>query len=240
MTIHFTIQYATSFGQQLKLHVVVPSVAEENVYGMTTIDGQTWNCEINISETTSRIDYFYTVENGDGEERREWTTVCHRLEFSPKKDIEYMVFNRWNEIPHDSYLYSSAFTDCVNRRSRKPFSPSLSKRTLRIVVRAPQLRAGARLALVGKGDCLGNWNTDHSLPMSEHNYNEWVIDIDADKYVGTQMEFKFVAFDDKGNLFWETCSNRELNIPRQTAGNVCVVELDQAFLRYVMKSLPER
>lgn len=229
MTIHFTIQYATSFGQQLKLHVVTPSVADESVYGMNTVDGQTWNCEINNSDMSPLIDYFYTVENGDGEERREWTTVRHRLELCPNREAEYVVFNRWNEIPHDSYLYSSAFTDCVNRRSRQSFSPSFLKRALRLIVRAPQLRAGARLALVGKGEYLGNWNTEHSLPMSEHNYNEWVIDLDADKHVGTQMEFKFVSFDDKGNLYWETCPNRILDIPNKKTENVCVVELDQAF-----------
>lgn len=238
MTIHFTIQYATSFGQQLKLHVAQPGEeAKTHVFGMNTVDGQTWHCEITKPETTSVIDYFYTVENGDGEERREWTTVCHRLETNVKQGSNYFVGNRWNEMPQDSYLYSSAFTDCVNRRGRAPLPSQDKKSVMRLIVRAPQLRAGSRLAVVGGDAYLGNWKAEQSLPMWEHNYNEWLAEIDASKLSGSQMEFKFIAFNDKGEMLWETGHNRLLDIPQENADSVNVVELDQAFFEICNEKL---
>ena len=84
-----------------------------------------------------------TTVNGDSEVRHEWTTVSHRLELNAKRAMTYFVNDRWNDIPYDSYLYSSAFTDCVNRRHREPAKGSDYNQTLRLIVRAPQLRSGS-------------------------------------------------------------------------------------------------
>lgn len=82
--------------------------------------------------------------------------------------------------------------------------------------------------------------------MTEHNYNEWIVDIDGDalnaneKEVGLgnnnkicsklvhELEFKFVAFSDKGDEMWETCDNRKLTRAFEQ-NEVRVVALDQSF-----------
>ena len=237
MTIHFSIQYTTAFGQQLKLHVVSNDKERNAVYGMNTVDGKVWNCEINVSDSVPAMDYFYSVNNGEREERREWTLVTHRLELSAIKAKTYTVTNRWNEIPQDSYLYSSAFTDCVNRRSHKAVADSHFSNTLRLIVRAPQLQYGSSLSVVGKGQYLGNWHTEHALPMTEHNYNEWTVDIDIDQLSGNQMELKFVAFNDKGDTLWVTGMNRTVDIPQANGGETFAIELDQAFFELCNEKL---
>ena len=229
MKIFFNIQYATTFGEILRLNVVGKGKDIEKVYSMNTYDGKSWHCEITAENGMSQMEYYYSVENGDSEVRHEWTTVSHRLELNAKRAMTYFVNDRWNDIPYDSYLYSSAFTDCVNRRHREPAKGSDYNQTLRLIVRAPQLSSGSRLALVGEDKALGRWNPDDAISMVEHNYNEWVADINVKEMTKEETEFKFIAFNDKGGVDWETGMNRQLHAPTINDGEVVVTELDQAF-----------
>ena len=229
MKIFFNIQYATTFGEILRLNVVGKGKDIEKVYSMNTYDGMSWHCEITAENGMSQMEYYYSVENGDSEVRHEWTTVSHRLELNAKRAMTYFVNDRWNDIPYDSYLYSSAFTDCVNRRHREPVKGSDYNQTLRLIVRAPQLRSGSRLALVGEDKALGRWNPDDAISMVEHNYNEWVADINVKEMKKEETEFKFIAFNEKGGVDWETGMNRQLHAPTINDGEVVVTELDQAF-----------
>lgn len=229
MKIFFNIQYATTFGEILRLNVVGKGKDIEKVYSMNTYDGKSWHCEITAENGMSQMEYYYSVENGDSEVRHEWTTVSHRLELNAKRAMTYFVNDRWNDIPYDSYLYSSAFTDCVNRRHREPVKGSDYNQTLRLIVRAPQLRSGSRLALVGEDKALGRWNPDDAISMVEHNYNEWVADINVKEMKKEETEFKFIAFNEKGGVDWETGMNRQLHAPTINDGEVVVTELDQAF-----------
>lgn len=229
MKIFFNIQYATTFGEILRLNVVGKGKDIEKVYSMNTYDGKSWHCEITAENGMSQMEYYYSVENGDSEVRHEWTTVSHRLELNAKRAMTYFVNDRWNDIPYDSYLYSSAFTDCVNRRHREPAKGSDYNQTLRLIVRAPQLRSGSRLALVGEDKALGRWNPDDAISMVEHNYNEWVADINVKEMKKEETEFKFIAFNEKGGVDWETGMNRQLHAPMINDGEVVVTELDQAF-----------
>ena len=229
MKIFFNIQYATTFGEILRLNVVGKGKDIEKVYSMNTYDGKSWHCEITAENGTTQMEYYYSVENGDSEVRHEWTTVSHRLELNAKRAMTYFVNDRWNDIPYDSYLYSSAFTDCVNRRHREPAKGSDYNQTLRLIVRAPHLRSGSRLALVGEDNALGRWNPDDAISMVEHNYNEWVADINVKEMKKEETEFKFIAFNDKGGVDWETGMNRQLHAPTINDGEVVVTELDQAF-----------
>ena len=229
MKIFFNIQYATTFGEILRLNVVGKGKDIEKVYSMNTYDGKSWHCEITAENGMSQMEYYYSVENGDSEVRHEWTTVSHRLELNAKRAMTYFVNDRWNDIPYNSYLYSSAFTDCVNRRHREPAKGSDYNQTLRLIVRAPQLRSGSRLALVGEDKALGRWNPDDAISMVEHNYNEWVADINVKEMKKEETEFKFIAFNEKGGVDWETGMNRQLHAPTINDGEVVVTELDQAF-----------
>lgn len=229
MKIFFNIQYATTFGEILRLNVVGKGKDIEKVYSMNTYDGKSWHCEITAENGMSQMEYYFSVENGDSEVRHEWTTVSHRLELNAKRAMTYFVNDRWNDIPYDSYLYSSAFTDCVNRRHREPVKGSDYNQTLRLIVRAPQLRSGSRLALVGEDKALGRWNPDDAISMVEHNYNEWVADINVKEMKKEETEFKFIAFNENGGVDWETGMNRQLHAPTINDGEVVVTELDQAF-----------
>ena len=154
----------------------------------------------------------------------------HRLEIIAPKANRYTVYDHWLDIPEDSYMYSSAFTDCVAARNRKMSDQSSFSKTVRLKVRAPQLRSNERLALLGKGETLGNWESTHALEMVEHDSHEWVISLDADKLPQT-FEFKFVVLDEEKDHtpLWENGANRTIALPQIAGNEVIVYELSQAF-----------
>lgn len=243
MKLFFYLQYDTIFGQDLRLNIMGETTAkgdrasENTVYAMTTVDGKMWQCEIELEKAPKSINYFYSIDKWGKEERQEWQTVTHRLDMNVPNASEYTIYNRWTDIPYDSFLYSSAFTDCVNRRHHEAVPTIKYEKTLRLIVRAPQLRKGERLYVTGESLCLGNWHADRALKMVEHNYNEWMVDMNVDAFDEAETELKFIATTDNGDVLWETGYNRTLAIPEMANGEVRVEEMDQAFFEICDRKL---
>ena len=229
MRIVFNLEYQTTFGEELALNILLDGKTEQ--HKMSTLDGCHWMCELSKSvKTKTHIDYFYCVMRGDEQTRCEWLTEPHRLEFVATKGARYTVYDHWIDIPEDSFLYSSAFTECVAARKRKMSEESAYAKTVRLKVRAPQLRWNERLAIIGGSEALGNWEALRALTIAEHENNEWVITLDADTLPDT-IEFKFVSLDEEIDVtpLWETGMNRTMTIPKLEEGEVIVYELPQAF-----------
>jgi 4-alpha-glucanotransferase len=229
MKLQFNLEYQTTFGEELVLNILSEKKVEQ--HKMSTLDGLHWNCELSKSmKSNVCIDYYYSVYRGDQETRHEWLTEPHRLEFAAIRGIRYTIYDHWIDIPEDSYMYSSAITECVAARKRTMSEQEEYGRTIRLKVRAPQLRGNERLALIGGGEALGNWEAKRALAMTEHESNEWVISLNADKLPQT-FEFKFVALDEVVDVtpLWENGINRTITLPEIELGEVVVYELTQAY-----------
>ena len=229
MKLQFNLEYHTTFGEELVLNILSDKKVEQ--HQMATLDGQHWSCELSKSlKANAYLDYYYSVYRGDQETRHEWLTEPHRLEFAAIRGIRYTIYDHWIDIPEDSYMYSSAITECVAARKRKMSEQQEYGRTVRLKVRAPQLRGNERLAILGGGEALGNWEAKRALNMTEHESNEWVVSLNADKLPKT-FEFKFVALDEKVDVtpLWENGVNRTVTLPDIELGEVVVYELSQAY-----------
>ena len=229
MKLLFNLEYQTTFGETLVLNIKNGGDdGKYSPYKMTSNDGQHWFCEINRpAKLGTYIDYYYSVMHGDEEARHEWLVQAHRLEFIAEKANRYVIYDHWIDIPEDSYMYSSAFTDCIMVNQRELSINTNYHRTVRMKVRAPQLRIGEQLGIVGPGDALGNWDPVKAVPMFEHDYHEWVVSLDADKLPQT-FEFKFVLLGIDVPM-WEECGNRTISLPEIGNSEVVVYELQQAY-----------
>ena len=236
MKLTFNINYDTIFGEEVLLNVVENNKKggkKTSQYRMNNRDGKHWWVELNRTEASlnTAIDYYYSVDCDWSDGRHEWLTEKHRLELTVVKGKEYTIYDHWSDIPEDSYLYSSAFTECVNKRPLSVIKPSAYDKTVRLVVRAPQLRSTDRLCVVGKPKAMGAWDVFEALPMYEHNYNEWIVDLNVETLESDVLEFKFAAQDaaDRHNALWESGMNREIHLPEIKSGEVLVYDLSQAF-----------
>ena len=236
MNILLSVIYGTSFGEELVMNLitgVTDGIKQSTPYRMRTVNGREWTCNLKLDlQKGTYIDYYYSVVRGeDNVVRREWQTQPHRLEINALRGDNIIVYDHWIDIPEDSYLYSSAFTDCIRRRKTTPVALSDYPITARLKVRAPQLSGKQKLMIVGNESTLGAWDVRKAVNMYEHNYNEWIIDVDVTKLKSNIFYFKFIAVDvfDHANVIWEDRDNRRIELPDMKEGNVIVYELDEAF-----------
>ena len=236
MIIHFHISYKTMFGEQIVVNIQKDN--EELKFPLTTLDGERWSYDWCVEPTQQAYTYYYSVVREGVVLKTEWLLVKHRLDMTAKKAAEYTLYDHWKVIPQDSYLYSSAFTDCINHQTPQEMKPCNYAKTVRIIVRAPQLRDGESLGLLGAGQVLGNWKLQNVVPMTQHIYNEWAVDLDATQLQSSHLELKFVAVDKKkSQVLWETGMNRTIDLPEMEAGEVVVYDLDQAFFALYNRKL---
>ena len=228
MTVQFNIEYKAMFGEQIVVNIQTEE--GELKLPLETTDGERWACDWCVESPEKSYTYYYSVEREGRAVKTEWLMIKHQLEVNAKKAAVYTLYDHWKAMPEDAFLYSSAFTDCINHQVPQVMKPETGSKIVRLIVRAPQLRDGERLGVLGADKALGAWDVQKILPMTQHTYNEWVADIDATHLEGGHLEFKFVAFRNaKNELLWETSMNRTVDLPEMKAGELVSYELDQAF-----------
>ena len=231
MTIQFNIHYSAQQGENLYVNI---RQAGGSVLScrMDNVGYEHWRMELNDYQLLSSnlpLHYFYSVKNGDSVVRYEWTTQAHLINLNRKGINLYTTWDTWIEIPHDSYLYTSAFTECVNRREKKESYLRDNPTAIRLKVRAPQMRGFERLVMVGSHPVLGEWDLGRALPCMEQAPNEWVCEVSAEYLADQDIDFKFVAIG--GEALWETEDNRRIHVPRLKTGEIAEYELSQAFFK---------
>lgn len=227
MTVQFNIEYKAMFGEQIVVNIQTEE--GELKLPLETTDGERWACDWCVESPEKSYTYYYSVEREGRAVKTEWLMIKHQLEVNAKKAAVYTLYDHWKAMPEDAFLYSSAFTDCINHQVPQVMKPETGSKIVRLIVRAPQLRDGERLGVLGADKALGAWDVQKILPMTQHTYNEWVADIDATHLEGSHLEFKFVAFRNaKNELLWENSMNRTVDLPEMKAGELVSYELDQA------------
>lgn len=236
MTVQFNIKYKAMFGEQIVVNIQTEE--GELKLPLETTDGERWACDWCVESPEKSYTYYYSVEREGRAVKTEWLMIKHQLDVNAKKAAVYTLYDHWKAMPEDAFLYSSAFTDCINHQAPQEMKPETGSKIVRLIVRAPQLRDGERLGVLGADKALGAWDVQKILPMTQHTYNEWVADIDATHLEGSHLEFKFVAFRNaKNELLWETSMNRTVDLPEMKAGELVSYELDQAFFALYNRKL---
>ncbi|MEH2847504.1 4-alpha-glucanotransferase [Segatella copri] len=236
MTVQFNIEYKAMFGEQIVVNIQTEE--GELKLPLETTDGQRWACDWCVESPEKSYTYYYSVEREGRVVKTEWLIIKHQLDVNARKAEVYTLYDHWKAMPEDAYLYSSAFTDCINHQAPQEMKPETGSKIVRLIVRAPQLRDGERLGVLGADKALGVWDVQKILPMTQHTYNEWVADIDATHLEGRHLEFKFVAFRNaKNELLWETSMNRTVDLPEMKAGELVSYELDKAFFALYNRKL---
>ena len=236
MTVQFNIEYKAMFGEQIVVNIQTEE--GELKLPLETTDGERWVCDWCVESPEKSYTYYYSVEREGRAVKTEWLMIKHQLDVNAKKAAVYTLYDHWKAMPEDAFLYSSAFTDCINHQVPQEMKPETGSKIVRLIVRAPQLRDGERLGVLGADKALGAWDVQKILPMTQHTYNEWVADIDATHLEGSHLEFKFVAFRNaKNELLWETSMNRTVDLPEMKAGELVSYELDQAFFALYNRKL---
>lgn len=238
MILSFNIEYRTSWGEEIRVLGSVPELGS-NMPGqavpMHTVDGIHWTAEVEIGlPETKEIHYSYHVYRDGQAVRNEWNSLPRVLYVSDDPAKTYRLEDSWKNLPEQQYFYTSAFTESLLAHHDREAAPRGCQRSLVLKAYAPCIDSGHALAVCGSVDALGGWNPDKAILMSDANFPEWQVEIDASD-LAFPLEYKFVLYKkEEGRVVaWENNPNRYLADPKLGDAETLVVGD-----RYVYFSLP--
>ena len=221
MNLSFNIEYRTNWGEEVRIadlfHESIP---------MHTTDGIYWtaNIELDVPKEGIAINYSYQIEQNGVVTRKEWNSFPRQLHLSGVTKKKYIVNDCWKNIPEQLYFYSSAFTEVLLAHPEKAETPISYKKGLMIKAYAPRINNDYCLAICGNQKALGNWNPEQAVLMSDANFPEWQIELDASK-LKFPLEYKFILYNKKEKKAdcWENNPNRYLADPELKINETLVI-----------------
>ena len=178
MILSFNIEYRTNWGEEVR----ISGLFRESI-PLHTTDGIYWTAEVEleIPHEGMIINYNYQIEQIGIVIRREWDSFPRSIFLSGTSKKIYRINDCWKNIPEQSYLYSSAFTEALLAHPERESIPQSYKKGLVIKAYAPHINKDYCLAICGNQKSLGHWDPEKAVLMSDANFPEWQIELDASK-----------------------------------------------------------
>lgn len=238
MTLIFNIEYRTSWGEEVRVLGSIPELGNNQPNKATplhTVDGIHWTAEVDIQiPGNGSVEYSYHIYRDGRTIRTEWNSLPRILHVADNPKKVYRIEDCWKNLPEQQYFYTSAFTESLLAHHERSAAPKSYKKGLLIKAYAPCIDSDHCLALCGNQKALGDWNPDKAALMSDIDFPEWQVEVDAGK-ISFPLEYKFVLYNKKERraVAWENNPNRYMADP-QIAANETLAVGD----RYVYFNLP--
>lgn len=237
MILSFNIEYRTTWGEEVCVMGSVPELGCMNplqALPLHTIDGINWQADIKLDTTLNLpVHYQYIIRKGTQTTRCEWNGVKRTLQVH-KDQTCYYLHDAWKDIPENQSFYSSAFTEALlAHKDRTVYQPQKGKRIV-LKAYAPEFGEGYTLAVCGNQASLGNWNPEKAAVMSDANFPEWTLELNASE-LQFPFEYKFICIpgNNRAAAVWEDNPNRLFPTPKLKEGETVVLSD-----RYVRFNLP--
>ena len=197
MTLHISIEYKTSWGEEIVLCL------GGKRYPLVYTSAGIWEGEISRLNVGKAAEYCYEVVRDGQTVRSEWKK--HQL-ILPEgmKAKTVTVYDKWNERPADSPFYSSAFTDAIFGRPAVKAAKAGKGENVLLQVAVPTVRPNEVLALAGSGKTLKDWGK--VIPFDASQYPVWTLALN----VTEPFEYKLLIADKDtlAPVAWEDGDNR--------------------------------
>ena len=239
MTLSFHIEYRTNWGEEVRVSGSVPELGggkPEHALVMQTIDGIHWHAEVDmVLPKEGVLNYCYHIFRNDKLVRTEWNNLPRILHLGKSKQHTYRLEDCWKNLPEQHYFYTSAFTEALLAHHKRSAAPKAQKRGWMIKAYAPNIDENHTLCVCGNQQLLGLWDADKAVPMSDADFPEWQVELDASKLT-FPLEYKFVLYNKKEKrvVAWENNPNRYQLDPALGADETLVTGD-----RYVFFNLPQ-
>lgn len=228
MILSFNIEYRTSWGEEVRVTGSIPELGNnqsDKATSLHTVDGTHWTAEVKIQIPESKtILYSYQIYRDGKMIRSEWNSLPRTLYVTNNLKKNYRIVDCWKNLPEQQYFYTSAFTESLLAHHKRNAAPKSYKKGLLIKAYSPCIDSDHCLVLCGNQKSLGDWNPDKATLMSDSNFPEWQVEIDAEK-INFPLEYKFVLFNKKEKrvIAWENNPNRYLANPQIGANETLAI-----------------
>lgn len=217
MRMKFTISYKAEWGESL--HADITFFARDGKrkvvdLAMNTVDGYHWMAETHTLENRHHpfvaVAYYYKVVDAEGNVVRRESVAAPRA-YVYEANRNYILSDFWlddeNKLLGGFINYTAPVVWAGDEAAKLP----LFEQTVIFKVSAPQLHEGEAVALLGNHPTLGEWNTDHYLPMIHQGGTSWVLSVNV-QALEAPLEYKYVVVDARTHQFkrWEFGENRTM------------------------------
>ncbi|MBI5857333.1 MAG: 4-alpha-glucanotransferase [Sphingobacteriales bacterium] len=226
MRLQFYLRFHTEFGQSLWITGNAEELGNNDpgkAVPMEYLNEDIWECSLELKkrDRESPFCYRYFLKNKDAELLYEWGN--DRLIEFEKNTNEIHLVDTWNNAgEYENVFYSDAFKNVLLKtKSRDDKTKQNKKHTHVFKVKAPLLRKGEQICLLGTGKSLKEWNEDKPVLLSKDG-DWWVKKLDlsdsdfpvAYKYgVYDGREKKFIRYEEGNNrLIYSNASKKKITI----------------------------
>ena len=212
--LQFNIRYTTHPGQTLWLSGNLPELGKnkpEAALCLGYVNQQFWQLDVPVAFKAglNKLHYRYLLKGEDGQWVAEWGNDRN---LSAEKDQDLVLVDTWNYAgSYENAFYTAPFSQVLfKRKSLKQSKQDGVQASHVFRAKAPLLKAGQTLCLLGSDPVLGEWSTQLALPMQKTNdWYEVRCKLDNQQQ---PIAYKYGVWDLLANkfLYYEEGENREL------------------------------
>lgn len=217
LELHFTINYYTHSSESLFLNFTETDKEGNKLtskYPLSSSDNRNWSVIIILKDGISSFDYFYSLDDDGNEVRVEWNKGKRCFACAQWPENATVLFqDAWYDVSPLSYLWSTAFIDCWERRSLRKVDLLPANEIVELRISVPEVKNGEEIALAGNIPELGQWNPALAPALNEFSRNEWNLRIPVSIFsLYKDIECKIVIRNSitKVVRLWEEGENRHL------------------------------
>ncbi|MEG2156228.1 MAG: 4-alpha-glucanotransferase [Bacteroidaceae bacterium] len=216
ITLHFSIEYVTSWGESICASVSVMSKTETVPFlvPLQTTNGKLWTASKKIEiDKQAYLSYRYGVVEQGIFVKQEMEQCPHTCNIT--EGIAYSFEDTWRDFHHRAFLYSTAFNACLFAMQPQPSTCAATNQSLHFLVQGLLLPKGKRLAIIGNCPQLGAWNVENAMllnQISAYDYELWLNKSE----LPSSIEYKYIIISDASpeQIEWEKGDNRTLLFPQ--------------------------
>jgi 4-alpha-glucanotransferase len=217
--ITFQLKFHTTFGQDLFIlgnHPLLGDNDPAKAIPLQYFNEEYWFVTIDLNASDLQQDsitYYYVLRNADGTSSYDWGND-KTLHFKDIKAKEIHVVDAWNFAGYyENAFYTEPFTKVLlssNHTTVTTQSPKITTHLLK--VKAPLLKKGQTLCLIGSSQHLGNWDTEQPLLLKKNTNDDFFqiqLDLTKDSF---PIAYKYGVYDVDQDHFiqYEDGNNRVL------------------------------
>lgn len=200
--ITFYLKFHTTFGQDLFItgnHPLLGDNDPAKALPLQYFNEEYWSVTIDLKETSlqeSVIVYQYILRNTDGTLSYDWGND-KQLDLGIIQAKEIHVTDAWNFAGYyENAFYTEPFTKVLLEKAHTPVVVKTPRTTTHILkVKAPLLKKGETLCLLGSSQLFGNWDTENPLLLKRNKGEDFFqIQLDLNKE-SFPIAYKYGVYD---------------------------------------------
>jgi 4-alpha-glucanotransferase len=205
MKVHFYLRYSTKFGENLT--IIIERNGQVQHYPMQYVNQEFWHLVLELDDKKATLQYRYELQRREQLPVDDWEWArAIDLAQHPKGDV--LLVDTWSDgSAYEHAFATQPFRDIFFKKTDTTTVKQPAKFTHEFRAKAPLLRTGERLCLLGSGHGLHDWSGSQPLLMNREG-DWWVgrTDLGSDDFpvaykygVWNDLEKRFVRFEGGDN-----------------------------------------